>query len=170
MNNLAKSGRTEMRDKMKSMGLAGTNFFELRFVFQKLYPRFLEPVYTKYDISKVELDVLLFLANNPQYDTAKEVVELRNLTKSHVSIAVNKLEERGYIERYYKDGNHKTVHISLKNSVMPIIEDGRMAQQNFMNMLNRGISNEENEMVEKVLKKVVENAQRFQEDGDFIQE
>ena len=32
--------------------------------------------------------ILLFLANNPEYDTASEIVRVRQLTKSHVSASI----------------------------------------------------------------------------------
>ena len=63
---------------------------DLRILNQKVYRRFLEPVGEKYDLNRAELDVLLFLANNPSYDTATDIVEYRGLVKSHVSAAVAK--------------------------------------------------------------------------------
>ena len=40
----------------------------------KLYEYKLLPVMQKYDLLKIEIDVLLFLNNNPQYDKAKDIV------------------------------------------------------------------------------------------------
>lgn len=42
-------------------------------------------------LNRMELDVLLFLANNPEQDTAAAMVRLRGLSKSHVSAAVEEL-------------------------------------------------------------------------------
>ena len=56
-------------------------------------------VMEKYDMTSIEVDVMLFLANNPQFDTAAEIVSIRKIAKSHVSLAVSRLTERGYLEK-----------------------------------------------------------------------
>lgn len=42
------------------------------YVSRELYSFLLHPVCTKYDLAPAELLVLLFLANNTEYDTAKD--------------------------------------------------------------------------------------------------
>lgn len=56
-------------------------------------------VMVRYDLSAAEVDVLLFLANNSQFDLAVDIVRVRKMQKSHVSLAVNKLCEKGYIQK-----------------------------------------------------------------------
>lgn len=51
-------------------------------------------VMVRYDLSAAEVDVLLFLANNSQFDLAVDIVRVRKMQKSHVSLAVNKLCEK----------------------------------------------------------------------------
>ena len=43
-------------------------------LFKKIYDQSLEPVCKKYQLTRMELDILLFLANNPGYDTAKDII------------------------------------------------------------------------------------------------
>lgn len=79
----------------------------------KLYRMGLEPVCEKYGLTRMELDILLFLANHPEYDTARDIIEKRKLTKSHVSASIARLKERGCLETYFEDGNRKTIHLKL---------------------------------------------------------
>ena len=51
-------------------------FFETALRAQKSYSRLMEPVCKKWDLTHNELDVLLFLANHPGQDTARDVVEM----------------------------------------------------------------------------------------------
>ena len=60
-------------------------------MFGKLYSKMIMEVADKYSMNKVEVDILLFLNNNPKYDTAKDIVELRGIAKSYVSKSVDKL-------------------------------------------------------------------------------
>ena len=49
-------------------------------------------------LSQTEMDVLLFLHNNPDCNTARDMVHLRGLAKSNVSTALDSLRTRGLVE------------------------------------------------------------------------
>ena len=57
------------------------------------------PLLAEADLTMREVQVLLFLANNPGCDTARDLVELRGLAKSQVSQAVELLVSRGLLRR-----------------------------------------------------------------------
>lgn len=137
---------------------------DLRILNQKVYRRFLEPVGEKYGLNRAELDVLLFLANNPGYDTATDIVEYRGLVKSHVSAAVAKLEERGLLTRSFQNGNRRTVHLALTEEATPIVEEGRRGQEEYVKILHQGISDEEMDLLKSILKKIMMNVQDVKED------
>ena len=44
---------------------------------KRAYDAALKPVAEAHGLTRNEVDVLLFLANNPGYDTARDIVELR---------------------------------------------------------------------------------------------
>ena len=115
----------------------------------------------KYEISSSEFDILLFLANNPLYDTAAKIVEMRHLAKSHVSVLSSRLEESGYITRFYVAGNHKTVHMRLTEKAIPIVTDGQKAQRDFFEMLFKGISEEQMAATRAVFDAIHDNAESF---------
>ena len=54
----------------------------------KLYTRMELEVCARHGLTRLETDILLFLANNPAYDTAKDIVEVRMIAKSHVSASI----------------------------------------------------------------------------------
>lgn len=72
-----------------------SEFLSITNQFNKLYSGSINAVAAGYGMSKVEVDVLLFLHNNPQYDTARDIVEYRHIAKSYVSKAVELLVKRG---------------------------------------------------------------------------
>ena len=55
----------------------------------------------KIDVDKKEtrIYILMFLHNNPQYNTAADIVKVRKSTKSHVSTSLKDLEGKGMVER-----------------------------------------------------------------------
>ena len=52
-----------------------------------------------YGLTQMEYDILMFLHNNPQHNTAAEIVKVRKSTKSHVSTSLKKLEKMGLVEK-----------------------------------------------------------------------
>ena len=48
----------------------------------------------RYGLTQMEYDILMFLHNNPQHNTAAEIVKIRKSTKSHVSTSLKKMEEK----------------------------------------------------------------------------
>ena len=62
------------------------NYFAHCVDVEELYENMVSPVCEKYELTYMEFTVLMFLANNPQYDTATQIVRYRHLAKSHVCL------------------------------------------------------------------------------------
>lgn len=78
----------------------------------------------KYQLRQLEYDILMFIYNNPAYNTAADIVRIRKSTKSHVSTSLKVLEDRGFIERRVNKDNKKHVTIHLLQLANEVIEDG----------------------------------------------
>ena len=62
----------------------------------------------KYDLTQMEYDILMFLHGNPEFNTAADIVKIRKSTKSHVSISLKSLENKGLIEKKQSESNKKS--------------------------------------------------------------
>ena len=60
-------------------------------MIKHLYENRCKEISNKYHLTKNEIDILLFLANNQPYDTSRDIVEYRALSKSHVCKSVDSL-------------------------------------------------------------------------------
>lgn len=134
-----------------------TEFGETQSLIKTLYADCLEPVCTKHQLTRMELDILLFLANNPQFDTAASIVEIRCLTKSHVSASVKELESRGLLTKSYASGNRKTIHLSLTPAAGPIIADGKSAQNHFYAIAFQSFSEEDRKALVQLFSRIADN-------------
>ena len=114
------------------------NPWEHQNALKTLYARCIEEVCTAYKLTRMELDILLFLANTPCYDTATDIIEIRYLAKSQVSSSIRLLEEKGFLRKEYAGHNRKTAHLK-------IIRDGQAAQKKFLGIMLNGFSEEETE-------------------------
>ena len=66
-----------------------------------------KPLCQELGLSQTALDILLFLANNPDYKTARDIVEVRHIKANLVSMNVDKLVQEGYLERYAVVGDRR---------------------------------------------------------------
>lgn len=124
---------------------------------RKLYSQMLAPLLENFHLTQLELDIILFLANNPGYDTARDIVELRHLSKSHVSVGVDSLAGRGLLERSYQAGNRKTIHLRLLPAADEIVAAGREVQQQYGETLFRGFSQAQREELVQLLDRISRN-------------
>ena len=124
---------------------------------QKLYCSHFTPLLERWGLTQLEMDILLFLANNPPYDTARDIVETRHLAKSHVAVGVDALVGRGLLERQKRAGNRKTIHLCLTEAAAPIIEEGRTVQRQYGEMLLAGFTEKERVDLFRLLDKIGEN-------------
>ena len=119
------------------------DYFDMTRRAQRLYTQLMEPLCAAHSISRSELDVLLFLHNNPEYDRAADIVAHRGMVKSQVSASVANLEERGLLVRSADAEDRRTVHLSLTELAIEIAQAGRNLQRKFFEDLFAGISHEE---------------------------
>ena len=80
---------------------AGIDYFDILGMAKKGYSKLLAPICEEYGLTRNELDVLLFLHNNPEYDRAVDIVNNRGLSKSHVSLSISGLEEKGLLKKNF---------------------------------------------------------------------
>ena len=123
----------------------------------KLYARLFTPLLEEWGLTQTEADILLFLANNPGYDTARDMAEKRQLAKSHISAGIEALAGRGLLERSWQEGNRKTIHLRLTAAADPIVEEGRALQRRYGELLFRGFTQEEICRLSRWLDRVTEN-------------
>ncbi len=127
---------------------------------ENLYTRIVAPLCEKYDLTYMEFTVIMFLANNPMHDTASEIVRRRRLTKSHVSISVRSLQERGLLTGGFQGQNRRTVHLKLTPAADPIVSEGRTLQEYFSNVIFAGFSTEEIKILQAYMERIDQNIEQ----------
>ena len=135
-------------------------------VARALYESQMDAVSRAQDLARVELDILLFLANNPQFDTATDIVERRCISKAHVSQSVKSLEQRGYLERRYAGDNRRTIHLHLLEGAQAAVDAGRQAHARCLAALLDGFSAAECEQLRSYLSRISDNAWAQMKKGD----
>lgn len=123
----------------------------------KLYDLKMQPVMKKYDLLKIEIDVLMFLSNYPQYDKAADIVKIRGIAKSHVSKAIDLLSKKGLIEIVHDQNDKRIYHLSILEKANDIIIEGKKCQNDFYQVFFKNMSDDEIIQLKKYFNKMNEN-------------
>ena len=98
----------------------------------------------KIHMPQTAFDILMFLGNNPECKTARDIVEIRKIKANLVSVNVDKLVKEGYLTRNSIEGDRRKIELQCTEQALPIIEKGRKLQQDFETALLKNTN--ENEM------------------------
>ena len=123
----------------------------------KTYNRYLGEVSEIYGLNRMEINVLLFLYNNPGYDTASDIVELRSFPKSNVSKAVDVLTGRNYLEGITDKEDRRIIHLRICPPALDAVRAARKCQEDFLQYICRGVTKEERKVVDHDISVISEN-------------
>lgn len=139
------------------------HYFDNLQKMQKYYGRLLEPVCNRWNLTRNELDVVLFLYNNPHLDRATDIVACRGISKSHVSISVAGLEKQGYLRKHSDPADRRTIHLVLTEAAIPAATAGKAAQQEMAQMLLTGLTDAETELLQQLGDKIRQNIENLED-------
>ena len=100
-----------------------------------VYSAVCKPLCQKLHLPQTAFDILMFLANNPNYTTARDIVEVRHIKANLVSVNVDKLVQEGYLERYAVASDRRKTKLLCTGKADPIIRRGRAVQNAFFKRL-----------------------------------
>ena len=109
------------------------------------YSAMCRPLCQELKLPQTAFDILMFLANNPSYKTARDIVEVRNIKANLVSVNVDKLVREGYLTREAVEDDRRKTELLCTEKAAPVIEKGRALQERFAEHLLLGLDAEERE-------------------------
>lgn len=119
------------------------SFWDFYSIFDKEYSKVIKQAAEETGLSVNEISILLFLANNPSVDTAADIMRIRKTAKSHISLAVSRLTEKGCLTQ--QPGPGRRIHLKITPSAEPLIAIGREKQKQFSDRLFQNFSASERE-------------------------
>ena len=123
-----------------------------------------KPLCQEIKLPQTAFDILMFLSNNPQYKTARDIVEVRKIKANLVSINVDKLVKEGYLERREVAGDRRKTELVCTSQADSIIEKGRIVQKDFKDTLFNNMDDSMKEILFKGMEIMEDNLDRILED------
>mgnify|MGYP004484083677 FL=1 len=108
--------------------------------FQAAYAAVMAPLSRELDMAPSALDILLYLANNPGRDTARDICAYRHLKPGIVSLHVERLVAEGYLTRSPVPGDRRKCRLLCTEKAWPVIRRGRQYQADFTARWTEGLA------------------------------
>lgn len=132
--------------------------------FGRAYVSYCKSICKQYDINQTEFDILMFFGNNPEYDCAKDIVDVRKIKANLVSVNVDKLVNDGYLERKLMMDDRRKYRLVLTKQGKALVKKGKQIQDSFVELLFDSVSEKDRKAFSKVLELIDNNLERILKD------
>ena len=122
--------------------------------FEDAYAAMLKPLCAELGMPQTALDILLFLANNPGYDTARDICFYRHMKPGIVSFHIDRLVDEGYLARKSDEKDRRVTHLAAA----PVVARGRKLQAALGARLTEGLGVEDRALLWRCIATIAENA------------
>lgn len=122
---------------------------------RKLLDKKSEVLAQKYGVRNVELEILLFLYHSPCGDTAKDIVEEKNLSKAHISKSVDNLRAKGFVILTEDKNDRRKRHIELTEKAVEAAKDMLEVHNECRRIVMRYVTDDEEAVMNQVMEKMI---------------
>lgn len=133
--------------------------------FIEAYHAVLQPLCREAELPALALDILLFIANNPDKSTARDVCQFRGMKPGIVSFHVDRLAAAGLLERRPVPGDRRKTQLVCTEAAADIIRRGRELQGRFAEALLTGLDRESLETFHRCLAAIDGNIDNIRRNG-----
>lgn len=141
------------------------DFVNLGLKLKKMLEKKSEYLMKKYDLRKIELDILFYLYREKDNDIAKDIMIKMCISKAHISKSVENLKLRHFIYLKEDEKDHRIYHLKITERACEVIKEFSLIHDECLAIIMNGISDEDKETIKRVMKKVFDNVNR--ELGEF---
>ena len=119
---------------------------------KKMYDGLYDDLKIKYGLTMNEIMFLLYLDKHQMKNTAREIVEDLMMTKSHISKSVDSLAKDNIIIRVRDEQDRKIIRLYINKTADDLLNDLRNREKLINKNITKGISKEDLETFDMVLK------------------
>ena len=150
---------------MNSWNFTASKMFNSANRFIEAYHTVLQPLCKDTGLPPMAVDILMFIANNPDSSTAGDICRCRGLKTGIVSVHIDRLVNEGLLLRQAVRGDRRKTHLICTDTANTIIKKGRELQKSFAQRLLVGISDTEIEVFHNCLTVLGNNIEEIRRNG-----
>ncbi len=117
------------------------------------------PVCKEYHLTGAEMTVLLFLYNNPEQNTATDIIKFSRMGKANISKSIEHLIRRDLLIRTRDAQDRRVVHLCLTETALCILPDLIGAAEQYLRGIFADFSPDEMRVFSEFNNRMAANAQ-----------
>lgn len=125
--------------------------------FKHLAERELAGIRQQYDLKRIEIEVLYFLARNKECNTLADIHHYLNANKGHISQALDCLCKRGYLTAEHDKNDRRYVHFFMTDAANELSNQINAAWGKLRDEIFAGISEEDLACFKRVSAQIAQN-------------
>ena len=128
--------------------------------YKKLLENKINSIQEKYGLRKVDIEVLYYLSNCGGKDTARDIKEEMNLTKGHISQAVDRMQKMNIIEQVTDKEDRRYIHLQPTEYARTLMQEIMLVWDELNQSIFAGITEEEQQVLKNVALKIRNNLEK----------
>lgn len=140
------------------------SFLALMKKSETVYQRFCQNVIRDWELNATSFQVVMFLANNPDYNTARDVSRMRGIKTGITSIAVEQLIQMGFLERRTDPNDRRIQRLFVTEQARDLVEQGRQAQREFAESIAEALTPQEREEYFRLTDKLMNRIDQMEQE------
>ena len=124
---------------------------------------------SSYHFSPNEMEVLVYLAAQPEKDTASDICAARGLSRSLLCRSVESLTRRGFLSPQVDPHDHRCVHLQLTPAAFPMVIRLQRQRKRFVQRLLTGISEQELAVFDRIFTHMLHNVADSEEGAEDME-
>jgi len=144
---------------MKEYQFDGNFLYYVRLI-KRLHEDTLAAAAKRLGLTLPEADVLCFLRENPEFDTARDVALYRGVSRAYVSKAVESLASKGYLAIRPDGEDRRFQRLAITERAAGAAEALHEAQFGFYGRVTEGLTEGEMAVLLSLIKKCAVNVER----------
>ena len=138
-------------------------------VIRKVYAKIFTQLFDSENLSPNEIDILLFLSNNPSIDTSKQLVYFLDVSKGLICRSIDSLVKKGFVTSSPDEKDRRIQRLKLTKNADSVIRQLSQVSEYIDSVILEGISKEEIEQTKNTLEKIIDRFNVILE-GDVVYE
>lgn len=128
--------------------------------FKRLNESRLNMIMKKYDLRKIDVEIIIYLANCGDRDTARDIASTEMFTKGHISQSVKRMNEKGYITIIHDEKDLRVQHLRLSETASDVLTEMTAERKKVEKLVFAGVTDEEMDTLKNIFNKMCDNIMR----------
>jgi DNA-binding MarR family transcriptional regulator len=125
--------------------------------FKHLVDKQFEEIKKKYDLKKVDIEVLFFLSKCGNENTPTDITKRLNLNRGHVSQAIDNLLKRQLINAVADEKDRRCMHYTITAKAVSLIDEIANVKKEMDQQILQGITEEELAVYKRISDRMTKN-------------